>query len=129
MMPTNLLHRRTRGSRRSLHRSPRRPLLLEPLEARNLLDGGLANVLVNDPALDTTAEDTQSETAIVLGADSKVIVAYNDTGSVSVDPDLFTGWALSTNGGTSFKDKGAVPESPFFDGGDPVLARSSRTGT
>ncbi len=53
--------------------------VLEPLEARSLLDSGLANILVNDPTQDTTAQDTQSETAIVLGDGSKVIVAYNDS--------------------------------------------------
>src|SRR5262245_12285792 len=111
MLPTNLLHRRTRGSRRSLHPSPRRHLLLELLEARNLLDGGLANVLVNDPALDRTAQDTQSETAIVLGAGGNIVVAFNDSGSVAVDPNRFTAWSLSTNAGVSFKDKGAMPSS------------------
>jgi hypothetical protein len=39
----------------------RHRLALEPLEARSLLDSGLANILVNDPTLDTTAQDTQSE--------------------------------------------------------------------
>src|SRR5262245_30069599 len=129
MMPTNLLHRRTRGSRRSLHRSPRRPLLLEPLEARNLLDGGLTNVLVNDPALDTTAQDTQSETAIVLGAGSKVIVAYNDSRGSYAGDYHGTGYSRSTNGGATFEDKGSPPLDPHHDSGDPVLARSARTGT
>jgi hypothetical protein len=53
---------------------------VELLEARNLLDGGFANVLVNNPAEDTTAQDTQSETAITLGAGSRIIAAYNDSG-------------------------------------------------
>src|SRR5262245_15470434 len=130
MMPTNLLHRRTRGSRRSLHRSPRRPLLLEPLEARNLLDGGLANVLVNDSTLDTTAQDTQSETAIVLGAGSKVVVAYNDSaGMIAGDNYHAVGYSRSNNGGATFQEMGSLPLNPHHDEADPTLARSAKTGT
>src|SRR5262245_13857397 len=102
----------------------RRPEV-ERLEERNLLS--FANVLVNDPTPDTTAIDTQSETAVVLGADSHVVVAYNDSSSFFQDPNLFTGYSLSKNGGKSFKDEGAVPLEPSGDGGDPVLARSSAT--
>jgi hypothetical protein len=59
-------------------RTKRRPtserLRLEHLEARNLLDGTPSNVLVNNPAEDTIPmQDTQSETAIVLGANSKIV--------------------------------------------------------
>ena len=79
------------GPRRG-HPSRRRPvcrLALEPLEARNLLDGGFANVLVNDPSADhpVTAvvngttfvfpRDTQSETTLALGAGGRVVVAFN----------------------------------------------------
>lgn len=73
MLFANLLHCRTRHSGHSPQRPLRPRLLLELLEARNLLDSGLANILVNNPALDTTAQDTQSETAIVLGAGSKIV--------------------------------------------------------
>jgi hypothetical protein len=127
MFSTTLPYHRKRHSRRSLRRPLRRRLELELLEARNLLDGGLANVLVNDPTLDTTAQDTQSETAIVLGAGSKVIVAYNDSGVFSADNPAFTGYSTSANGGASFTDKGSLPLN--HDVGDPVLARSSKTGT
>jgi hypothetical protein len=121
------------------HRPPanvRRPqsqrLELELLEARNLLS--FTNVLVNNPAEDTIPkQDTQSETAIVLGANSNVVVAYNDTGALSY-PTPFnptvTGYSLSTNAGASFTDKGQLPSSPpYWAFGDPVLARSSKTGT
>jgi hypothetical protein len=101
-------------------------LLLELLEARNLLDGGLTNVLVNNPALDTTAQDTQSETAITLGAGSKVIVAYNDTVNVVAGNYLGTGYSLSANGGATFADHGSLP---YQNLGDPTLAYSAKTGT
>lgn len=102
-----------------------------------MLDVGLANVLVNDPTADLTNQDTQSETTLVLGAHSRVIVAYNDSDRwvprVPVSPALhFTGYSRSTDGGGSFADKGSLPEDPggvYVDEGDPVLARSSRTGT
>jgi hypothetical protein len=122
----------------SPRRSPtqrRRPqtrrLELERLEARNLLS--FTNVLVNNPAEDTTIHDTQSETAIVLGAKSNVVVAYNDTGSFSYPTPLNptgTGYSLSTNGGGSFTDEGSLPGNPPYWGGfDQVLARSGKTGT
>lgn len=117
--------RRRPAFRRSPQRpQPRRPLL-ELLEARNLLDGGLANVLVNNPAEDTTAQDTQSETAIVLGAGSKIVVAYNDDSLTSPGFPGWTGWSFSANGGATFADQGSLNHN--F--GDPVLARSSKTGT
>ncbi len=129
MVLPNLLHHRTRHSRH--RRQPPRPrLLVELLEARNLLDGGLANVLVNNAALDTTAQDTQSETAIVLGAGSKVIVAYND--SVSMVPGDYyhgTGYSRSADGGQTFTELGPLAVNSHHDQGDPVLARSAKTGT
>jgi hypothetical protein len=99
-------------------------LLVELLEGRNLLSG-FTNVLVNNPAEDTTAQDTQSETAIVLGAGSKVVVAYNDSGPTSAAFPGLTGYSRSDNGGTTFADQGSLNHTS----GDPVLARSSKTGT
>jgi hypothetical protein len=109
-------------------------LLVEVLEARNLLNGTPTNVLVNNPAEDTISmQDTQSETAIVLGANSNVIVSYNDTGAgtfpTPLNPTL-AGYSLSTNTGSSFTDEGQLPHTlPYWAGYDPVLARSSKTGT
>src|SRR5215472_11428424 len=89
-----------RPSREAMVRRHR--LALETLEARSLLDSGLANILVNDPTLDTTAQDTQSETAIVLGAGSKVIVAYNDSaGAIAGDNYHAIGYSRSNNGGAT----------------------------
>jgi hypothetical protein len=110
---------------------------VELLEARNLLS--FTNVLVNNPAEDNgifngkSGLDTESETAIVLGAKSNVVVAFNDDGQFAfpnpVNP-TFTGYSLSTKSGASFTDKGSLPgNTPYWPGGDPVLARSSKTGT
>jgi hypothetical protein len=107
-------------------------LELELLEARNLLNAGTpTNVLVNNPTEDPTNHDTQSETAIVLGANSNVVVAYNDDGGASPSYLQLGGYSLSTNGGTSFTDQGNFPigPNPYAGGADPVLARSSNTGT
>jgi hypothetical protein len=78
--------------------------LLELLETRNLMS--FANVLVNNPAEDViTKQDTQSETAVVLGADSNVVVAYNDTGIYSAGVSWhLTGYSVSSDGGNSFTD-------------------------
>ena len=120
--------RRRRQSRHAA-KSPLR-LGLEALEPRNLLDGGLANVLVNDPALDTTPQDLQNQTAIVLGDNNTVIVAYNDSAPFSADNPSTFGYSISNNGGASFTDKGTLPPTPsYYTLGDPFLARSSGTGT
>jgi len=95
------------------------------------LAGTITNVLVNDPTTDTTKYDTQSETTLVLGAGRNVIVAFNDSGSYLPGVILsnhFTGYAVSTNGGGSFCDKGRLPDDPEGDAGDPVLARGLAAG-
>jgi uncharacterized repeat protein (TIGR01451 family) len=84
--------------------------------------------LINDPTADATAQDTQSETAIVLGSGSNVVSAFNDSGSCCVG-NHFTGWSSSSGGGTSWTDHGALPGGALGDAGDPVLARSASTGT
>src|SRR5262249_33616412 len=112
-------------------------LELELLEARNLLS--FTNILVNNPAEDManyfghTNLDTQNESALVLGANSNVVVAYNDDGILTypnpVNPTN-SGYSLSTNGGASFTDEGSSPaSSPYWPSADPALARSSKTGT
>jgi hypothetical protein len=104
-------------------------LELELLEARNLLS--FTNVLVNNPAEDTTTQDTQSESATVLGANAKLIVAFNDDfgSSLSSPTDSIVGYSVSSNGGASFQDQGTPPPGPNGTGTDPVLARSNVTGT
>jgi len=64
---------------------------LEALESRTLLTATLNNVLVNNPALDTTPQDTQSETTLLVFG-STVLSAYNDSGSNAIDPTKFTGY-------------------------------------
>ena len=92
----------------------------------------VGNILVNDPNLDVTARDTQSETTLVLGSGGTVCSAYNDSGSFSgffLPNDKFTGFSQSPDGGLTWTDKGTLPTNPNGDAGDPVLARSSLTGT
>ena len=85
----------------------------------------LGNVLVNNAAADATAQDTQSETALVLGTGSNLIAGFNDSGSF-LGANHFTGWAYSTDGGQTWTDPGILPGSD--DAGDPVLARDDTTG-
>src|ERR1700693_5931848 len=85
------------------------------------------NVLVNNPALDTTVNDTQSESSLVLGAGSVIVSAYNNSRFVA--GNHFTGFARSIDGGLTFNALGAPPASPNGDSGDPVLARDTTSGT
>jgi hypothetical protein len=85
----------------------------------------LGNVLVNNAAADGTAQDTQSETALVLGSGSNLISAFNDSGSF-IGANHFTGWAHSSDSGSSWTDPGVLPGNN--DAGDPVLARDTTTG-
>ena len=78
-------------------------------------------VAVNNPAADATAQDTQSETTIVVDG-ANVVAGWNDSGSFIGGAAHFTGFANSTNTGVSFTDRGALPVSAEGDAGDPVLA-------
>ena len=100
---------------------------LELLEDRTL--PSTTNVLVNSLAADTTSSDTQSETAIVLGSGNNIVVAFNDSESYANNTNHFTGFAQSSNGGSSFTDPGSLPTSTAGDAGDPSLARNTSNGT
>ena len=63
---------------------------IESFEPRVLLSAP-PNPLVNDPTLDTTGQDTQSENS-TLAFGSTVLVSYNDSGSNAGSPNQFTGW-------------------------------------
>jgi len=95
-----------------------------------------SNVLVNNPNEDLTARDTQSETTLVVfgaaGNGSTGCSAFNDSGSFvppATPTSKFTGFSWSTDGGASWTDEGTLPTNANGDVGDPVLARSSLTGT
>lgn len=119
---THKTQRRPHGSRPAARFRP----TLEILEDRTLPS---VNVLVNNPAADTTAQDTQSETAIVLGSGSNIDVAFNDSESNVGGANHFTGFSQSTDGGNTFTDKGSLPDSAAGDLGDPSLARDTTSGT
>lgn len=87
------------------------------------------NISVNNNSADTTAQDTQSETTIALGAGSNVIVGFNDSGSNVGGRAHFTGYSVSSDGGRTFVDRGTLPDSGVGDAGDPVLARAATSGT
>ena len=86
--------------------------------------------LTNDPAADTTARNTQSETSIVLASGTNVVSAFNDSGSNVAGANKFTGFSTSANSGTSWTDRGTLPTAAGNgDAGDPILARNNTTGT
>jgi subtilisin-like proprotein convertase family protein len=103
-----------------------RPREVEPGEAPEVAP---ANTPVNNPAADATVQDTQSETALVLGAAANILASYNDSGSNAGGASHFTGVARSTDGGATYTDNGVLPANGIGDAGDPVLARSTFTGT
>src|ERR1051325_4591717 len=89
----------------------------------------IANVLVNNPSLDSTsASDTQSETTLI-NFGSTVLVGFNDSHSNLVSSNKFTGFSRSTDGGQTFTDMGELPTSLLGDVGDPGLARENVSGT
>ena len=98
----------------------------------NLATPAFANVRVNDPSQDTHQPDqtTQSETTIAV-AGPHVAVGYNDsqqTGLALTAGSNLTGYSYSSNGGASFTDGGALPNTPeFVNFGDPWMT-STRTG-
>src|SRR5690348_12975557 len=100
---------------------------IDALEPRRLL-ASLPNVLVNEPDVDLTSQDTQSETS-TLAFGSTVLVAYNDSGSDTFNHTQTTGWSRSTDGGRTFDDRGRLPldadnsDNETGDLGDPIWAR------
>lgn len=103
-----------------------------PVREHELNPGGgadpenvLGNVLVNDPFQDATAQDTQSETALVMASPGRLVAAFNDSGSF-IGANAFTGWAWSADGGATWTDPGTLPGGN--DAGDPVLARHDASG-
>jgi hypothetical protein len=85
------------------------------------------NVLVNDPNEDGhSANDTQSETALTLGANNTIISAYND--SFYASANQYTGYSVSSDGGQTFVDKGRLPVTSAGDLGDPSLGTDKVTG-
>ncbi len=89
----------------------------------------LTQPLVNNPSADLSDQDTQSETTIVLGSGMNVVGSFNDSGSFTGINSHFTGYSTSSDMGSTWTDRGILPDSTFGDAGDPVLARSNSTGT
>jgi hypothetical protein len=100
--------------------------------AQNVTGPGLANVRVNNPAEDSHFIDqtTQSETTIGVHG-SNVVVGFNDSQNallVLTAAANLTGYAYSTNGGSTFTDAGVLPNAPAFNNlGDPWLG-TDRSG-
>lgn len=88
----------------------------------------LANVPVNDPALDTTAQDTQSNAVVVRVDATTVLAFFNDSGGYSVATPHVVGWARSTDGGASFVDRGSFPDTANGDAGNAVAVRDNVVG-
>ncbi|MEK6288868.1 MAG: exo-alpha-sialidase [Acidobacteriota bacterium] len=121
------LRPKTQGSKKIVGNSgvteaPGTPVGNDPLSP-------LGNTLVNDPNADVTSQDTQSETALVIGSGSNVIAAFNDSGSFLGAARKFTGYSRSTDGAATWTDKGSLPSGSDGDVGDPNLARSNSTAT
>jgi hypothetical protein len=93
---------------------------------------GLTNVRVNNPGEDThqTEQTTQSETSVAVSG-SNVAVGFNDSQTtllfLTPASDL-SGYAYSSDGGSTFTDGGALPNNaPTINFGDPWLASSNGT--
>jgi hypothetical protein len=84
------------------------------------------NRLVNNPTADTYPRNDQSEPSVAAsGATNGVlVVAFNDFGQIPLGS--YVGFARSTDGGSTYTDKGVVPtQSGYTIDGDPVVASDS----
>src|SRR6516165_936595 len=88
------------------------------------------NVLVNDPTEDgTSIHDTHSETSLTVTSDGTIVASWNDSLLINNNPLKLTGWAVSSDNGQTFVDKGVLPTSSFGgDAGDPSLASDQVSG-
>jgi uncharacterized repeat protein (TIGR01451 family) len=101
---------------------------IEALASSESILAALANPLVNNPALDATAQKTQSETTLLLIGGNNLVASYNDSGSFLGGVNSFTGYSTTTDMGTTWTDRGIVPLLGDQNFGDPVLARNATTG-
>jgi len=85
------------------------------------------NVPVNCLAEDgTSPQNTQSETS-VAAVGTTVVVGYNDSLVCCTPAINFTGYSVSTDGGTTFTDKGDLPWQPNVQPiGDPAVAHDDQ---
>jgi hypothetical protein len=84
--------------------------------------------LVNNPAEDTTSQDTQSETSLAV-AGTNIVCGFNDSSQYGISGNKFTGWSSSPDRGSNWVDGLTLPTNPDGDAGDPTLAYSAKTGT
>jgi len=100
------------------------------------IPGMLASAIVSNPSQDTQSVMTgfvQSETSTAR-CGNQVVIGFNDSNSV-IESAMgsgglsFNGYAVSTNGGTSYTDKKFLNPGPanFFLLGDPVVRCASST--
>ncbi len=84
----------------------------------------VTDVLVNNPAGDIGMSTTQSETSIAVNADTGTICsAYHDSQHWAQGSIGFSGFSRSTDGGTTFSDRGAFPPGGGGNSfGDPSMA-------
>ena len=90
-------------------------------------------VLVNNTALDTPNGFSQSETSTTVipnGVNpSTVLVSFNSSAAINLDPNAFSSYAVSTDGGLTFTDHGTIlPVGSNNDLGDPDFARDATSG-
>lgn len=97
------------------------------------IDGIMPNELirvprVNNPGEDTTSQDTQSETTLVV-AGTNIVCGFNDSALYTGSGTHFTGWSTSSDNGATWVDRIFLPPNSDGDAGDPTMAYSTRTGT
>jgi FG-GAP-like repeat len=97
-------------------------------QADTVPESPTANTLINNNNGSTgVAFFTQSETSLVVFGNT-IVAGFNDSGSNAGATNHFTGWSRSTDGGATWTDGGALPNSSAGDAGDPVLARDNTSG-
>ena len=105
---------------------------LSNTQGMNVTGSGLTNVRVNDPSEDSHFIDQTTQSETTIGAHgSNIVVGFNDSQNalltLTAAADL-TGYAYSTNGGSTFTDAGVLPNAPAFNNlGDPWLG-TDRSG-
>ena len=80
------------------------------------------NFRVNNPAEDTYSAISQTEESIGVsrwGNQRTIVVGFNDS---ALFPTTITGFAVSTDGGGTWQDRGGLMPAPGgYNGGDPVV--------
>ncbi|HPR64992.1 MAG TPA: sialidase family protein [Thermoanaerobaculia bacterium] len=95
----------------------------EPAEFQNLIadETPCREVQTTSSEADIVGEGTMQNEVSLAVSGSTIVVTYNDDNEIN-SANSVSGFSVSTDGGKTFTDRGAImPSNDYFGGGDPMI--------